>query len=88
MAIPDPKKWNIGYGYIDETTGMIRGRIRWPDGRPPPPFGCRWCGWQQGGHGAWNYLPRGRSHSFTRPTDAQIKARMLARRRYRPKGGW
>lgn len=82
-ATPDPKKWNAGYGYIDETTGMIRGRIRWPDGKPPTPFGCRWCGYSSDWHGFSMFMPRGRSHGFMRPTNAQIKARMLARRKAR-----
>ncbi|MFC9681336.1 hypothetical protein [Streptomyces sp. NPDC056948] len=61
------------------TTGIAHGYVRWPEGRPPIPFGCRWCGTQQGHHGR-SYM-RGRGmHGWEQPTQAQIKARMLARR--------
>ncbi|WP_086780217.1 hypothetical protein [Streptomyces griseus] len=60
----------------DRTTGLRRGPIRWPDGTPPPPFGCRRCGHDQQVHG-------GAGHRWERPTGAQIFARMTARRRTR-----
>ncbi|MFB8772154.1 hypothetical protein [Streptomyces broussonetiae] len=68
-----------GLLYRDCTTGMAHGNIRWPEGRPPTPFGCRWCGAEQRGHGRRSL--RGQSpHTWEQPTQAQIKARMLARR--------
>lgn len=58
------------------------GRVRWPNGQPPTPSGCRWCGAEQRHHGRRSL--RGRpSHSWERPTEAQIKARMVARRNAR-----
>ncbi|WP_372352601.1 hypothetical protein [Streptomyces sp. KL116D] len=54
-------------------------RIRWPDGRPPIPFGCRWCGIEHSGHGRRYHTARG-GHSWEQPTQAQILARMKARR--------
>ncbi|MFJ5890374.1 hypothetical protein [Streptomyces californicus] len=60
----------------DRTTGLRRGPIRWPDGTPPPPFGCRRCGNDPQVHGA-------AGHRWQRPTPAQIFARMTARRRAR-----
>jgi hypothetical protein len=77
--IPDPKKHLIGYGRIDTATGMVHGHIRWPRGTVPTPYGCRWCGAQQGAHGL-RFMPRRGLHRWERPTEAQIKARMLARR--------
>ncbi|MEW2068449.1 hypothetical protein [Streptomyces sp. NPDC007346] len=62
----------------DPDTGLRRGPIRYPDGTPPAPFGCRWCGIEHGRHAAqWS-----RSvglHIWTRPTSAQHLARMQAR---------
>jgi hypothetical protein len=64
----------------DPATGLRRGPIRHPDGRPPLPSGCRWCGVEPGKHygGAW--VPRKGWHQWVRPTSAQILARMRARR--------
>lgn len=63
-------------------TGIAHGYVRWPDGRPATPFGCRWCGTRQSHHGR-SYM-RGRGmHGWERPTEAQIKARMIARRNAR-----
>ncbi|MFI2632574.1 hypothetical protein ACH5A2_19580 [Streptomyces collinus] len=63
-------------------TGIAHGYVRWPDGRPATPFGCRWCGTQQSHHGR-SYM-RGRGmHGWEQPTQAQIKARMVARRNAR-----
>lgn len=60
----------------DADTGLRRGPVRWPDGNPPPPFGCRRCGHDQPRHGAG-------VHRWERPTNAQVLARMHARRRAR-----
>lgn len=46
--------------------------------RIPNPMGCRWCGIDQRGH-AIQYGPAGR-HTWTQPTQEQIKTRMLSRR--------
>lgn len=61
---------------------MLHGHIRWPDGSPATPFGCRWCGIEESGHGR-RWMPGHGMHSWERPTEAQIKARMLARRNAR-----
>lgn len=82
---PDPTKHLQGYGRRDAVTGMVHGHIRWPNGTAPTPFGCRWCGTEQGGHGRW-WMPGKGLHRWEQPTEAQIKARMLARRAAR-KGG-
>ena len=82
MSLPDPKKHLIGYGRIDAETGMVHGHIRWLDGTAPPPFGCRWCGAEQSVHGR-RFLPRRGMHAWERPTERQMKARMLARRNAR-----
>ncbi len=79
-AMPtDPTKHLLGYGRQDTTTGMLHGHIRWPNGQPPTPFGCRWCGTAQNVHGK-RWMPGKALHTWERPTTAQIKARMLARR--------
>ena len=44
----------------------------------PNPMGCRLCGIDRRGH-AIQYGPAGR-HTWTAPTQAQIKDRMRARR--------
>ncbi|SOE31708.1 hypothetical protein [Streptomyces sp. OK228] len=63
----------------DETTGMQRGPIRWPDGTPPTPYGCRWCGIDHAEHRDRRTAAAG-LHTWQRPTNAQILARMRARR--------
>ncbi|WP_405759516.1 hypothetical protein OG234_13520 [Streptomyces sp. NBC_01420] len=64
----------------DPNTGLRRGPVRWPDGTPPPPFGCRRCGFEPALHGL-NVHPWERpAHPWERPTGAQILARMRARR--------
>lgn len=71
------REWPLPYW--DGTASIRFGNVRWPDGRPPTPFGCRWCGDERGHHGH-QYL-RGRGiHVWEQPTREQIKARMLARR--------
>jgi hypothetical protein len=64
----------------DPATGMRRGGIRWPHGTVPPPSGCRWCGWERRTH-AQTWTGSASWHIWARPTQAQILARMLARRR-------
>lgn len=71
-----------GFLYRDCDTGMAHGNVRWPEGQPPTPFGCRWCGTERRFHGRRNLRGRN-SHLWTQPTQAQIKARMLARRNAR-----
>ena len=44
----------------------------------PDPMGCRRCGIGQRGHGIQGGA--GGSHTWEKPTQEQIKARMLARR--------
>lgn len=78
-SLPDPKKHLIGYGRIDAATGMVHGYVRWPHGTFPTPYGCRWCGTEMGRHGSL-FMPRRGFHRWEQPTQAQIKARMLARR--------
>ncbi|MFE2712321.1 hypothetical protein ACFXKI_10090 [Streptomyces mirabilis] len=79
MTALDPTKHLLGYGRRDTVTGMLHGHIRWPNGSAPTPFGCRWCGTEQGGHGH-RWIPGKGMHGWKRPTERQIKARMLARR--------
>ncbi|MFJ3182346.1 hypothetical protein ACIPJN_28705 [Streptomyces sp. NPDC086796] len=79
MSTNDPTKHLRGYGRRDEATGMLHGHIRYPDGHPPVPSGCRWCGRVSRVHGGW-WMPGKGFHRWERPTQAQIKARMLARR--------
>ncbi|MFF7949073.1 hypothetical protein [Streptomyces griseorubiginosus] len=82
MSTPDPTKHLLGYGRRDETTGLLHGHVRWPHGTAPTPSGCRWCGREQYGH-MQLFLPRRGFHQWEQPTQAQIKARMLARRNAR-----
>lgn len=60
----------------DQATGLRRGPIRWPDGTPPPPYGCRRCGNHPDTHGSTG-------HRWEQPTSAQFTARMRARRKAR-----
>lgn len=82
MIVSDPTKHLLGYGRRDDATGMLRGHIRWPNGSPATPFGCRWCGTERGHHGR-SWIPGRGIHVWEQPTQAQIKARMLARRNAR-----
>lgn len=66
----------------DPATGLRRNPIRHPDGQPPTPFGCRRCGNPQGSHGR-SYIAGAGIHTWERPTNAQILARMRARRAHR-----
>jgi hypothetical protein len=63
----------------DPASGMRRGGIRWPNGNPPNPDGCRWCGVAEREHcGRWT---NGAGwHQWTQPTSTQRLARMRARR--------
>lgn len=63
----------------DPATGLRHSGIRHPNGQPPTPFGCRWCGTEQRGHGR-RWKPGAGLHTWQRPTNAQIIARMTARR--------
>ena len=82
MTTSDPTKHLLGYGRRDAATGMLHGHIRWPNGSAPTPFGCRWCGIEQGGHGR-RWMPGKGMHGWERPTERQILARMTARRNAR-----
>lgn len=79
MAAYDPTKWLQGLGRRDPGTGMLHGHVRWPSGSQPTPNGCRWCGWARGGHERM-WLPGRGLHGWEQPTQAQILARMRARR--------
>lgn len=76
------RQWVEALPYRDEATGIRHGYVRWTADRPPTPFGCRWCGDEQGHHGRQYLRSRG-VHGWERPTEAQIKARMRARRNAR-----
>jgi hypothetical protein len=82
VNVLDPTKHLLGYGRRNPATGLLHGHIRWPDGTAPTPFGCRWCGVEQSGHGR-RWIPGKGMHVWDRPTEAQVKARMLARRQER-----
>lgn len=47
-------------------------------GAPPNPMGCRWCGIDQRPHAI--QAGTHTTHTWTPPTQQQIKDRMLARR--------
>lgn len=61
-------------------SGMFHGPVRFPDGSPPLPHGCRWCGRPTYEHGARDWIASVGPHDWTRPTPAQTVARMKARR--------
>jgi hypothetical protein len=61
------------------TCGLHHGQVRHPDGTPPAPYGCRWCGIDHAEHRARRTTAAG-LHTWARPTNAQILARMRARR--------
>lgn len=67
----------------DPATGLRRGPVRYPDGRPPVPSGCRWCGVEHRRHGR-RWSDASGWHTWTAPTSAQVLARMRARRAARP----
>lgn len=84
MITYDPTKHRLGYGRRDAATGMLHGLIRWPDGTTPTPNGCRWCGIGERTHPFGpTWLPGRGFHVWEQPTQAQIKARMVARRNTR-----
>lgn len=63
----------------DPATGLRRGPVRYPDGHPPVPSGCRWCGIEHRRHaGRWSAAVGW--HAWNAPTSAQVLARMRARR--------
>jgi hypothetical protein len=68
-----------GWRFQHVSSGMRHGHIRHPEGQPPTPYGCRWCGTEHHRHGL-QYLRERGGHRWGRPTDAQILARMRARR--------
>lgn len=74
----DPSGWRNQ----NVETGFKYNYIRWPDQRPPTPFGCRWCGDEHRHHGR-QYLPGRGVHGWEQPTEAQVLARMRARRNAR-----
>ncbi|MEU4836020.1 hypothetical protein [Streptosporangium sp. NPDC023615] len=55
-------------------------RVRWHAGQPPSPLGCRWCGHPPYAHDAAS-LPHRPGHLWEQPTPAQVRTRMVARRR-------
>ncbi|MFE4329686.1 hypothetical protein ACFRQM_09540 [Streptomyces sp. NPDC056831] len=61
----------------DETTGHRRSVIRYPDGTPPRPAGCRWCGVAEDVHDV-RWSDAASFHVWATPTAAQVKARILA----------
>lgn len=65
--------------YLDPVTGLRRSEIRHPDGCPPDPGGCRWCGRLPSVHwGAVRGVVCCKCEEWAPPTDAQIRARILA----------
>lgn len=69
-----------GFWTADPESGMLHGPVRFPDGNPPLPHGCRWCGRPTYQHGARDWIASVGPHDWTRPTPAQTVARMKARR--------
>lgn len=61
----------------DEVTGRRRSTIRFPDGSPPRPSGCRWCGSAEDTHGV-RWSDAAGFHAWAAPTAAQTEARILA----------
>ncbi|WP_436760963.1 hypothetical protein [Streptosporangium sp. V21-05] len=55
-------------------------RVRWHAEQPPSPLGCRWCGHPPYAHDAAS-LPHRPGHLWEQPTPAQVRTRMMARRR-------
>ncbi len=66
----------------DPATGLRRNPMRYSNHRPPTPYGCRWCGAAKRSHGH-RWVASAGLHTWDRPTNAQILARMQARRRTR-----
>lgn len=64
----------------DSKTGLRRNGIRYLDGNPPTPAGCRWCGTREYWHGR-RYVASVGWHTWTMPTIKQMLARMEARRK-------
>lgn len=65
--------------FVAQATDLHHGPIRHPDGTPPPPYGCRWCGYDRAEHRRRRTAAAG-LHTWERPTRAQTLARMQARR--------
>ncbi|MEY9840633.1 hypothetical protein [Streptacidiphilus sp. EB103A] len=76
-SVSDGAKANAGLRLRHLESGMRHGLVRHPDGQPPLPGGCRWCGVDH--FGQW-FLPGRGYHAWVQPTQAQIGARMRARR--------
>ncbi|MFC8723684.1 hypothetical protein [Streptomyces bacillaris] len=62
--------------------GLRHGPIRFPDGKPPEPWGCRWCGTPRRQHHARPSAAVG-WHVWAEPTQAQRLARLRARAKAR-----
>ncbi|MFI9463824.1 hypothetical protein [Streptomyces xiamenensis] len=65
--------------HTDPASGLRHGHIRHPDGQPPTPQGCRWCGTPQQHHGR-RWSDSHGVHAWEPLTAAQVLARMRARR--------
>ncbi|MFB6961866.1 hypothetical protein ACFCYB_34010 [Streptomyces sp. NPDC056309] len=65
---------------VDPGTGLRRSAIRFPDGEPPLPDGCRWCGATFLGHGSKRWAASQGWHRWAEPTEAQTAARQAARK--------
>ncbi|WP_406501544.1 hypothetical protein OHA04_27395 [Streptomyces sp. NBC_01590] len=65
----------------DETTGRWRSPIRHPDGAPPRPAGCRWCGIPEDIHDV-EWSEAATLHRWASPTAAQVQARIRAHATY------
>lgn len=60
--------------------GLRRSGIRYPDGTPPVPGGCRWCGAPYLGHAQGIWVAARGWHQWEEPTTAQVRARSVRRR--------
>lgn len=66
-------------GWLNDTPLVRALRYRFEGDARHTPFGCRWCGIPQRGHGRQWTEPAG-WHQWVQPTAEQIKMRMLDRR--------
>lgn len=65
---------------MDNSSRALFVRVRHEE--VPAPNACRWCGYEERGHGMYSSRSVG-IHTWVAPTSAQRKARMLARRNAR-----